>query len=1090
MPAPAVPRSSPCSSAGAPAPAAQKRSARDENVPPADAPNSPAPDASKRRRHGSGSPKKSGSDSTLSTGLLALRAGGGGAGAVLGEPEGAESSRPAALAAVGEADDATLDKLPEGADGDTSQSKSMRPRPAVNEKKILEQAFAKDKFPNAKTRKELATECNMSPRQVQVWFQNKRQRSSNATKPLVGVAADAKSDPAIQEPAYDQAAELRRRAELFTPQQQQHVYGFQPVAADPAEEQRRGAILPQRSQQNQMRPSMAGPQVAAQQLLWGGNPTDEWRAAIFHGNQPRSQPNLAWPSMLNAEDFEKWWPKGQYSGSAAAAAASSDADETCADAAWSRKVLFQLLTCVPNSMDTLPKALYDSMSPAKQEKWVAARDWLKEARLGELKVYAESSREATLDVARHLVGARVCTSCSGTDRVGSITVVNEGDTTLQVESEEGQVELISVQVALDGLIGDVPAALAASSSVGAAAPAAASAGASPVSEGIALCAKLFRKLVAMVLITMNETLALAGVPLLGALMQIELYDRDLPDVCSAQKFLNRVKFLSEKAGLKVGDMFFVVQHARGKRFSIQLNGSGFELLLRGGRGFDDILSHMSELASDFKFWMEEYQTNPIEPKTFKMSVCAEDSALRLKPVRKLWKFVEVGTDGHLSFMSETMPAIKAAAEALPGPNFCRRLSLCKTSAGHSTQKAYLSKCAHQSKGAGKPGTFARKRAELNTFHLPQAPHGSRFADMTVPAPRGASGLMVHGYTALAVVGKRYAGGAVPARRRRAPRPEVQEKTPARRRLAPRPEVEEAATEEKDTDAVEGGSEEEDEWDFDDDGLEPEEEEDWYVDDDSDVDSDDDDYDDDDDDDREALPWALPEGFAISEEPTQEMLMPGSDEARSLVGRMVLFNWDGVGWCAGLVEKANNISRRTLDDELDDEKVDRAGRSMTKVDHAGRSMVNFYVRYDLDGDLSSHVLRVDNYAPNGPRNSWVLLEELEAEQADVEAQASPFGAASSTAPLGSFSPPQRWRIRCGFSGYRIRSWPVFTAEVLRIASDGDECIVTALVPGPTTVAVTVAAIPWLRVELPGMRSGYSVLRSDDHSEHWWRVDGTM
>ena len=46
----------------------------------------------------------------------------------------------------------------------------------------LEKVFIEDKFPSVDTRKNLAAELKVRPRQVQVWFQNKRQRS---TKPPV-----------------------------------------------------------------------------------------------------------------------------------------------------------------------------------------------------------------------------------------------------------------------------------------------------------------------------------------------------------------------------------------------------------------------------------------------------------------------------------------------------------------------------------------------------------------------------------------------------------------------------------------------------------------------------------------------------------------------------------------------------------------------------------------------------------------------------------------------------------------------------------------------------------------------------------------
>ena len=41
---------------------------------------------------------------------------------------------------------------------------------------VLEQAYQKDPFPGLDVRRELATQLSASERQVQVWFQNKRQR--------------------------------------------------------------------------------------------------------------------------------------------------------------------------------------------------------------------------------------------------------------------------------------------------------------------------------------------------------------------------------------------------------------------------------------------------------------------------------------------------------------------------------------------------------------------------------------------------------------------------------------------------------------------------------------------------------------------------------------------------------------------------------------------------------------------------------------------------------------------------------------------------------------------------------------------------
>ena len=45
-----------------------------------------------------------------------------------------------------------------------------------------------------------------------------------------------------------------------------------------------------------------------------------------------------------------------------------------------------------------------------------------------------------------------------------------------------------------------------------------------------------------------------------------------------------------------------------------------------------------------------------------------------------------------------------------------------------------------------------------------------------------------------------------------------------------------------------------------------------------------------------------------------------------------------------------------------------------------AMVNFLVYYEMDEDLSRHVLGLDTYAPSGPANSWVLLAPVGAEEA--------------------------------------------------------------------------------------------------------------
>ena len=85
-----------------------------------------------------------------------------------------------------------------------------------------------------------------------------------------------------------------------------------------------------------------------------------------------------------------------------------------------------------------------------------------------------------------------------------------------------------------------------------------------------------------------------------------------------------------------------------------------------------------------------------------------------------------------------------------------------------------------------------------------------------------------------------------------------------------------------------------------------------------------------------------------------MLEPRNPEGKKLVGRSVLYHWADVGWCSGVIEKANGDKSKTVDGD----------------------MVNFEIYYEMDDDLSRHVLELEKYMPDGPANSWVLLEQAE------------------------------------------------------------------------------------------------------------------
>lgn len=101
-----------------------------------------------------------------------------------------------------------------------------------------------------------------------------------------------------------------------------------------------------------------------------------------------------------------------------------------------------------------------------------------------------------------------------------------------------------------------------------------------------------------------------------------------------------------------------------------------------------------------------------------------------------------------------------------------------------------------------------------------------------------------------------------------------------------------------------------------------------------------------------LPWALPEGFAVSAKPNAAMLEPKSPESKKLVGCSVLFHWPKLGWCPGVIRNANEDESNTI----------------------GEDMVNFEIYYKIDDNLSRHCLDIEQCIPNGPAGSWVLLEQ--------------------------------------------------------------------------------------------------------------------
>lgn len=67
---------------------------------------------------------------------------------------------------------------------------------------------------------------------------------------------------------------------------------------------------------------------------------------------------------------------------------------------------------------------------------------------------------------------------------------------------------------------------------------------------------------------------------------------------------------------------------------------------------------------------------------------------------------------------------------------------------------------------------------------------------------------------------------------------------------------------------------------------------------------------------------------------------------------MLYHWDDAGWCSGVIETAK-------------------APKTTKIGRPRK--INVDLRYDGYDDLYSAALEHDKYLPNGPADSWVLLE---------------------------------------------------------------------------------------------------------------------
>ena len=121
------------------------------------------------------------------------------------------------------------------------------------------------------------------------------------------------------------------------------------------------------------------------------------------------------------------------------------------------------------------------------------------------------------------------------------------------------------------------------------------------------------------------------------------------------------------------------------------------------------------------------------------------------------------------------------------------------------------------------------------------------------------------------------------------------------------------------------------------------------------------------------PFEVPEGYALAAPPTADELEFNNDAGDALVGKHLLFNWEGVGWCEGVIEERNTSKREKI----------------------GKDHVNFWVHYAVDSNTSKHNLELDNYAADGEAefDSWVLLDKVRSSSETPSTQATSSGVCS-------------------------------------------------------------------------------------------------
>ena len=118
---------------------------------------------------------------------------------------------------------------------------------------------------------------------------------------------------------------------------------------------------------------------------------------------------------------------------------------------------------------------------------------------------------------------------------------------------------------------------------------------------------------------------------------------------------------------------------------------------------------------------------------------------------------------------------------------------------------------------------------------------------------------------------------------------------------------------------------------------------------------------------------MPEGYTEAKQPPSEAELEfGNEAGDGLVGRHILFNWAGVGWCEGVIDKRNTLKGQKI----------------------GKDFVNFWVHYEIDDNTSKHNLELNMYGGgvDEAEDHWVLLDKLPEGDKDAEAPAADEGAA--------------------------------------------------------------------------------------------------